>query len=271
MGLKIGCQLPRILRRLEQSAEVPGPQTGTVELRPRFEQRGNVHEILCVEPGNTPERNFGLALDVGTTTVVLHLVDGMTGTTREAAAKYNSQLTFGADVISRINYAREPGGGEELQRAIARNVDTLIEDLAVRSKVGRGDIHCVVAAGNTAMLHFLLGLEADLIRLSPFIPAATSPPPVQARRRSGIRIHPRGILYSLPMVGSFVGGDVTAGILASGHARVGGVVASDQFGDQRGGGSRQPRVPRDLFRVGRAGFRRRFRSAAGCEPRWGHQ
>jgi uncharacterized 2Fe-2S/4Fe-4S cluster protein (DUF4445 family) len=72
-----------------------------------------------------------------------------------------------------------------------------------------------VAAGNTAMLHFLLGLEADLIRLSPFVPAATSPPPVRAAEL-GVRIHPRGILYTLPMVGSFVGGDLTAGILVSG-------------------------------------------------------
>ena len=153
MGLKIGCQLPRILRRLEQSR---GSWTWTWDGRvtATIGARGDVHEILCVEPGDTSERNFGLALDVGTTTVVGHLVDLVAGTTREAAAKYNSQLTFGADVISRINYAREPGGGEELQRAIARDVDTLIEDLVVRSKVGRGDIHCVVAAGNTAMLAF---------------------------------------------------------------------------------------------------------------------
>jgi uncharacterized 2Fe-2S/4Fe-4S cluster protein (DUF4445 family) len=217
MGLKISRQLPRVLRKLEQGRGSwnwtwDGRVTATVAVR------GDVHEILCVEHGDTSQRNFGLALDVGTTTVVGHLVDLVTGTTREAAAKYNSQLTFGADVISRINHAREPGGGEALQRAIAQDIDTLIEDLVVRSKVGRGDIHCVVAAGNTAMLHFLLGLEPDLIRLSPFIPAATSPPPVRAAEL-GIRIHPRGILYSLPMVGSVVGGDVTAGILASGmHA-----------------------------------------------------
>ena len=94
-------------------------------------------------------------------------------------------------------------------------MDTLIDDLVERTRVGRGDIHCVVAAGNTAMLHFLLGLQADLIRLSPFVPAATSLPPLRASE-VGLRIHPRGLLYTLPMVGSFVGGDITAGILVSG-------------------------------------------------------
>ena len=74
---------------------------------------------------------------------------------------------------------------------------------------------CVVAAGNTTMLHFLLGLEADLIRLSPFIPAATNPPPLRAAE-IGIRVHPRALFYAMPMVGSYVGGDITAGILASG-------------------------------------------------------
>ena len=73
----------------------------------------------------------------------------------------------------------------------------------------------MVAAGNTAMLHFLLALEPDLIRISPFVPAATSPPAFRAAE-IGLRINPRGILYILPMAGSYIGGDITAGILASG-------------------------------------------------------
>jgi len=152
---------------------------------------------------------------VGTTTVVAHLVDLTSGITRDAAAKYNSQIKYGADVISRINYARQPGGAEILHRAIIQDIETLIDDLEERAKVGRGDISCVVAAGNTAMLHFLLALEVDLLRISPFVPATTSPPPLRAAE-IGLRINPRGILYTLPMAGSYVGGDITAGILASG-------------------------------------------------------
>ncbi|MBN2475043.1 MAG: DUF4445 domain-containing protein [Pirellulales bacterium] len=214
MGLKITRELPRVLRRHEAKRtswkwKWDGRVTATVGMR------ADVNEVLCVESGNTADRNFGLALDVGTTTVVAHLVDLSCGTTREAAAKYNSQLEFGADVVSRINHARQPGGAEALHRAIVQDVETLIEDLVQRAHVGRGDIHCVVAAGNTAMLHFLLGLEADLIRLSPFVPSATSPPPLRAAE-VGLGIHPRGILYTVPMVGSYVGGDITAGVLGSG-------------------------------------------------------
>jgi uncharacterized 2Fe-2S/4Fe-4S cluster protein (DUF4445 family) len=214
MGLKVCRQLPQVLRKVVKDRGRPrwqwdGRVTATLG------SRGPVIEVLSVESGNTSDRNFGLALDIGTTTVVAHLVDLVTGATREAAAKYNSQLTFGADVIGRINYARQPHGSEDLQRAIVKDVDTLIQDLEMRTKIGRGDIQCIVAAGNTTMLHFLLGLEPDLIRLSPFTPAAVSPPPVRAAE-IGIRVNPRAILYALPMIGSFVGGDVTAGIVASG-------------------------------------------------------
>lgn len=214
MGLKILRELPQSLRRCEarKSSRTwtwEGRATATVALR------GDVHEVICVEQGNTSDRSFGLALDVGTTTVVAHLVDLTSGTTREAAAKYNSQIEYGADVINRINHARQPGGADALNQAVVDDVETLIDDLVKRTKIGRGDIQCVVASGNTTMLHLLLGLEADLIRLSPFVPAATSPPPIRAAE-VGLRIHPRGLLYAMPMVGSFVGGDITAGILVSG-------------------------------------------------------
>ena len=217
MGLKITRELPRVLRRLNTSRPSwtwswDGRVTATVAMR------GDVNEVLCVEAGDTSDRSYGLALDVGTTTVVAHLVDLTSGTTREAAAKYNSQIKFGADVIHRINSARRPGGAEALHQAIVQDVETLVDELVQRAHVGRGDIQCVVAAGNTSMLHFLLGLEADLIRLSPFVPAAASPPPIRAAE-VGLRIHPRGILYALPTVGSFVGGDITAGVLASGLHR----------------------------------------------------
>lgn len=217
MGLKITQELPRVLRRCDDSRSSwswkwDGRVTATVGLR------SAINEVLCVERDDTSDRNFGLALDVGTTTVVGHLVDLTTGTTREAAAKYNSQIKFGADVINRINYARRPAGAQALHRAIIQDVDLLIDDLVQRAQVGRGDIYCVVAAGNTTMLHILLGLEADLIRLTPFVPTATTPPPFRAAE-AGLRIHPRGIIHALPMVGSYVGGDITAGILVSGVHR----------------------------------------------------
>ena len=214
IGLKVTRELPRMLRYCCPHGSLctwkwHGRVTATVGLR------GEIHEVLCVERGDTSARNFGLALDVGTTTVVAHLVDLSSGTTREAAAKYNSQIEYGADIISRINYARQPGGPETLQRAVLRDIDNLVNDLVQRAQVGCGDIHCVVAAGNTTMLHFLLGLEPDLIRISPFVPSVTSPPQLRATEL-GIRVHPRATFYTIPAVGGYVGGDITAGVLASG-------------------------------------------------------
>ena len=213
-GLEIARELPRELRRLTVGRSTwnwqwDGHVTATVGLR------GNVNEVLSVEMGDTAGHNFGVALDLGTTTIVAHLIDLASGATRDAAAKYNSQINFGADVISRINYARQPHGAEALHRAVINDIQALIDDLLDRARLSRGDVSCLVAAGNTVMSHFLLGLEADLIRISPFVPAMTSPPPFRAAD-IGLRIHPRGILYTMPMAASYVGGDITAGILASG-------------------------------------------------------
>ena len=106
------------------------------------------------------------------------------------------------------------------------------------------------------MLHFLLGLEADLIRVSPFVPAVTSPPPLRAAE-VGMRIHPRGILYAMPMVGSYVGGDITAGILASGMHESDGAFAAAGHRHQRRGGAGQQGFPGRLLGLGRPGLRGR--------------
>ncbi len=213
MGLDVMRELPRTVRELDDSRSSwkwrwDGRVTAALA------KRDGQDEIVRVERGDTSARGLGIALDVGTTTVVAHLVDLAGGATVAAAAKYNSQLEFGADVISRINRARSPGGAEALHKAVASDVETLIEDVTRRAGRDRADVGCVVAAGNTTMLHLLLGLEPDLLRLSPFVPVTTSPAPVRAAD-AGVRIHPRGLLYSMPMVGSYVGGDITAGLLVS--------------------------------------------------------
>jgi len=212
-GLDVTRALPRALRELDDSRSSwkwrwDGRVTATLA------RREDADEFMRIERGDTSRRGLGVALDVGTTTVVAHLVNLATGATVAAAAKYNSQLEFGADVISRINRARSSGGAEALHGAIVHDVDILIEDVTRRAKVDRADVGCIVAAGNTTMLHLLLGLESDLLRLSPFVPVATSPASVRAAD-AGIRIHPRGLLYTMPMVGSYVGGDITAGLLVS--------------------------------------------------------
>ena len=214
VGLKVTRELPELLRELKKSRsrwewDWQGRVTATLGLR------GEITEVIQVERGNTSDRLFAVCADIGTTTVVAHLVDLIAGRTVEAAATYNSQIEYGADIITRINFARSPGGAEKLHKAVIGDVNNLIDDLLTRSRVARSDVMLVVASGNTTMMHLVLGLDVDLIRLSPFVQCTSAPPPYRAAE-AGMKVNPRGLLYVLPMVGSYVGADITAGVLASG-------------------------------------------------------
>ncbi|MFQ6116923.1 MAG: ASKHA domain-containing protein, partial [Candidatus Bipolaricaulia bacterium] len=202
MGLKVLQPLPRMLRRSGWKV------TATVG------RRGGTTEVIQVEPGNRAGRNFGVAVDVGTSTVVVHLVDLSTSQTIDAEACYNSQMPFGEEVTRRIIHA-EREGPEELRQAVVGDINNLISALVSRNQVELNDVTALFCAGNTTMLHFLLGLDPSQIRKSPYIPAATIPPPVRAAE-VGIKINPRGLLYTMPSIGSWVGGDITAGVLATG-------------------------------------------------------
>jgi len=201
MGLKVLQSLPAIHRQGDWSV------TATIGLR------GETIEIIQVEEGDQADHAYGIVVDVGTSTVVAHLVDLRSGQTLAAEACYNSQMPYGAEVTRRIIHA-ERHGAEALREAIVGNINDLIGLLVSGSGVELHDVVAVFAAGNTAMLHFLLGLDPSHIRKSPYVPAATAPPPVRAAE-IGIRVNPRGILHSMPSIGSWVGGDVTAGVLAT--------------------------------------------------------
>lgn len=202
MGLKVLRSLPAVNR--EHKWRV----TTTVG------RRGGTTEVIQVEPGDRTERSYGVAIDVGTSTVVAHLVDLSTSEMIDAEACYNSQVVFGGEVTRRIIQA-EREGTKALRDAVVGDINNLISALVTRQPVELHDIVTLMAAGNTTMLHFLLGLDPSHIRKSPYIPTTTVPPPVRASE-VGIKINPRGLLYVMPSIGSWVGGDVTAGILATG-------------------------------------------------------
>jgi len=201
VGLKVLGGLPGTLRTADWKI------TATVALR------GAVRELVQIEPGDG-QRTLGVAVDVGTSTVVAHLVDLATSRTLDAEACYNSQARFGEEVTRRIIHA-ERGGREELHRAVIEDIDRLISALVSRNAVELKDVVAVVCAGNTAMQHFVLDLDPARLRKSPYVPVATTPPPVRAAE-VGIKINPRGLLYTVPSIGGWVGGDITAGILATG-------------------------------------------------------
>ena len=174
--------------------------------------------ISQIEAGDTHDRNYGLAIDIGTTTVVVQLINMDTGNVEGVAGSYNLQAHYGEDVISRMIFACGVGQGlDQLHKAIIKNINNLIEILAGKKGIDREQITAIVAAGNTTMSHLFLSLTPCSIRLDPYVPTASSFPRVEARQL-GININSNGILETIPAVASYVGGDIVAGVIACGIA-----------------------------------------------------
>jgi uncharacterized 2Fe-2S/4Fe-4S cluster protein (DUF4445 family) len=178
-------------------------------------RHGENYRILRIEPFDTAQSHYGLAVDVGTTTVVAQLLDLNTGEVLDVEGCHNQQASFGEDVISRVIFACGKGGLEPVQHAVVKNINTLIARLVKKRKISREEIDIIVAAGNTTMSHLLLGLTPCSIRLDPYVPTTDEFPQIRASE-IGIRINPRGLLEVMPCVASYVGGDIVAGVLASG-------------------------------------------------------
>jgi len=176
-----------------------------------------IGRVLEIEEGDTSEHNYGLAVDVGTTTVVAQLVHIKTGKVMGIEASHNLQARYGEDVITRMVFACGRGSLHPLHESIVGNINSLIKALCQRTGINSKDITCMVAAGNTTMSHFLLNLVPCSIRLEPYVPTATIYPQVSAKD-IGINISPEGMLEVMPSVASYMGGDIVAGILACGLA-----------------------------------------------------
>ncbi|MFN3966440.1 MAG: ASKHA domain-containing protein [Endomicrobiia bacterium] len=184
------------------------------ELTVSIVELNNEIEIIQLEPGNTSGEIYGIALDIGTTTVVIYLVDLNTGSVLSAKATYNKQISFGDDIISRIIYSEEKGI-KKLNQAVCDTVNTIIDSIVKENKISKDKILAIQAAGNTTMTHLFLGIPPEFIRKEPYIPVTNFPQTVKASEL-GININPRGIISCLPGVASYIGGDITAGVLASG-------------------------------------------------------
>ncbi|MBE7553983.1 MAG: DUF4445 domain-containing protein [Anaerolineales bacterium] len=157
---------------------------------------------------------WGAAVDIGTTTVSLYLVDLLTGEVAAKAAEYNGQIKRGEDVISRIIYAGKNNGLGELQALVVGTINELIERASQRAKINPLEIYKMTVAGNSTMIHLLLGLPPASIRLEPFITTVNQPSSVRAVEL-GLNIHPQATVDCLPGVASYVGADITAGVVGS--------------------------------------------------------
>jgi uncharacterized 2Fe-2S/4Fe-4S cluster protein (DUF4445 family) len=165
---------------------------------------------LSVEPVHP----YGVAIDIGTTTVTIFLVDLVTGEVRNTAAEYNAQIARGEDVISRIIFAGKEDGLKILGEQVRETIHALLERIQKRTGVTPENIYKATVSGNTTMIHLFLGLPPETIRLSPFIPAASHPSAFAARELD-LNVHPQATIDCLPGVASYVGADITAGVLAS--------------------------------------------------------
>jgi uncharacterized 2Fe-2S/4Fe-4S cluster protein (DUF4445 family) len=170
--------------------------------------------ILDVGPQSTKKKVCGIACDVGTSTVALHLVELETGKILGTASSSNQQLKCGEDVISRIDYAQKPGHLEELHDLILRTINHLIEKVTKAAGILPSEIYYASVAGNTTMIHLFLNLDPRFIREEPYVPTFNQVPEVLAQEIS-LSINPEGRVFCSPAVGSYVGGDITAGLLAT--------------------------------------------------------
>jgi uncharacterized 2Fe-2S/4Fe-4S cluster protein (DUF4445 family) len=171
-------------------------------------------ELLDVESGDTADRCFGAAVDIGTSTVVVELVDLGSGRSLGRSAVMNAQVPFGSDVVSRITFAFQgPLNLERLGAVIREQVDGMIQDLARARGVAPEHIYEIVIAGNTAMNHIFLGVPVSTLALSPFHGVYAAAPEARAGGL-GLDVHPAARVYTAPNIGSFVGGDISAGLAA---------------------------------------------------------
>ncbi len=181
-----------------------------LERQPPFDGAARLIDVSA-----QPIQPMGLALDIGTTTVTVYLVDLVSGEVLNSAAEYNGQIASGDDIISRIIFAGKDDGLQVLGDRVRETIHELLERLRKRTGVAPECIHKVVTVGNTTMIHLFLGLPPESIRLTPYIPTAGEPPRFTAGQ-IGLGVHPEAAVDCLPGVSSYVGADITAGALAAG-------------------------------------------------------
>jgi len=205
-------KLARALR--ESTVDGTGWQLTAVLEMGSWPDPNGTPRLLDLRPGHGPERTLAVAVDIGTTSNVVYLVDLAAGRFVDSAAAYNAQISCGEDVIARILYARKEGGLQHLQRLVVGTINELLQELAERNRVDPSEVYAMTVAGNTTMTHLFLGLDPANIRLEPYIPTINHPLPVRADEL-GLHICPAAPVDCLPSVGAYVGGDITAGVLSS--------------------------------------------------------
>lgn len=173
------------------------------------------YELIAVEPGNTSSQLYGLAIDIGTTTVVARLINLNSGEILNVNSLGNPQSRYGSDVISRINYSQEQNGSEHLQQTILSSLDQLINQAVQKAEIDRNAIYDVVIVGNTAMNHLLRKLPVAQLGQAPYRAHSLDASDL-APSESGLNIYQNGNTHFMANIAGFVGSDTLAAALACG-------------------------------------------------------
>jgi uncharacterized 2Fe-2S/4Fe-4S cluster protein (DUF4445 family) len=175
--------------------------------------------LIAVEPGDTTGRAFGLAFDLGTTTVVATLLDLTTGTPAAVESMLNKQQPFGADVITRISATMlDPAARGKLRQLAQETLAELATAACQAGGVQPDEVYEVALAGNATMVHLVLGIDPEPLGVAPFILSTRLLPEIRAHDL-GVPAHPQARAVVFPAFGAYVGGDIMAGLLASGMDR----------------------------------------------------
>ena len=168
-------------------------------------------QVFSVEPGDTRTSHYGLAVDYGSTTIVMQLADMNSGSVIAQASAPNGQHVYGTDILTRITYAlEEEVHVEDLKSATLQTFDTLLDELSADSGVNARNLPLMILSGNTAMIHFLLGLNAWTVFASPYAPVTTNPGWFWGRE---LGMNFAGAVYIIPAASNYVGGDIVSGML----------------------------------------------------------
>ncbi|OGQ94579.1 MAG: ferredoxin [Deltaproteobacteria bacterium RIFOXYD12_FULL_57_12] len=189
----------------------------TVTLARPVNERGK-NMLVNVQPGNWSHRSYGLAFDIGTTTVHGNLLDLQTGRVLASGSSYNGQISYGEDVISRIIQAEKPEGLALMQGLVVNTINAIIGQMLKKTAIDRDEISSITLAGNTTMTHLLLGLEPHNIRRAPYVPVSIFFPPIRAQDLN-INLAEHAVALVYPAISSYVGGDIVAGVMGSGIYR----------------------------------------------------
>ena len=237
---ELSISLPHLRRIGRVLREEDWLVTAVINTRTRPGSAETSGALVHLQPGHAPPDAplWGIAVDIGTTTVTVWLVDLISGQVVAQASEYNRQIQRGEDVISRVIYAGKKNGQQELRELVLKSINTLVDRVCAKAEIGDWrlgiggvasngpppatahkrptiDILKATIAGNSIMMHLLLGIPAESIRLSPFVTAVNHLPSLTANEL-GLQINPEAVVECLPGVASYVGADISAGVLSSG-------------------------------------------------------